>query len=71
VERLHNSLSCFCICANARPSRRFDFLHPSPIYICATFLLIDLLTAVLGNTTTSDDGNDVSRYCILILIHTR
>ena len=28
VERLHNSLSCFCIHANARHSRRFDFLDP-------------------------------------------
>ncbi|KAJ9575602.1 hypothetical protein L9F63_007536, partial [Diploptera punctata] len=29
VECLSNSLRCFCIRANARPSRRFDFLHPS------------------------------------------
>ncbi|KAJ9577276.1 hypothetical protein L9F63_006115, partial [Diploptera punctata] len=24
VERLHNSLRCFCIRANARPSRRYQ-----------------------------------------------
>ncbi|KAJ9591204.1 hypothetical protein L9F63_002275, partial [Diploptera punctata] len=29
VERLHNSLRCFCIRANARPSRRLNFLQPS------------------------------------------
>ncbi|KAJ9580390.1 hypothetical protein L9F63_003944, partial [Diploptera punctata] len=29
VKRLHNSLHFFCIHANARPSTRFDFLHPS------------------------------------------